>query len=314
MRTLPIDTPIEEYNVQGKAVYVKREDLCSPFPGPNNAKIRGVYAHLVKLKQKGITDVGILDTKISRAGWVVAYCCSVLGLKCHDFYPIYKNDTRLRFQQLMAKSFGANLIPQKASKQSIRYARAKKYMREIKNSVMLPDMLMLPESVIEVSKVLKAIDDELLTGTVVVPVGSGTMLTGILKGLFEKNKFQKPKVYGILASNVTPESRYSNVCRLLKSFYPKHTRLATQIKLRLKILNCGFEYLTPEYYPSPFPCDIYYDRKAWKWLCEYIGKLEEPILFWNIGGEWDINGLDNGLRGDGIVTKEQVENYLAKKQ
>jgi hypothetical protein len=33
----------------------------------------------------------------------------------------------------------------------------------------------------------------------------------------------------------------------------------------------------------PFPCNPYYDLKAWEWLMKNKGQLEEPILFWNIG-------------------------------
>ena len=27
------------------------------------------------------------------------------------------------------------------------------------------------------------------------------------------------------------------------------------------------EYCAEDNYPCPFPCDKWYDRKAWRWLC-----------------------------------------------
>ena len=301
---LNIKTPIEEYEINNIPVFVKREDLCSPFPGPNNAKIRGIYPFLLRLKEQGIKNVGILDTKISRAGWIVAYCCSKLGLKCYDFFPMYKNDSKLKFQQLMVKAFKGILIPQKAGRESIRYARAKKFMKKIPNSFMLPDMLKLTETVNEVSKIVLSIDKSLLSGSIIVSVGSGTIFTGILKGLIEQ-KLADSSLFGILCANVSTESRYRNINKLLGyyNFFKKP---------KVKLINYNYEYLKPEFYDSPFPCDIYYDRKAWRWLCLNVNKLKQPILFWNIGGEWNENGLDSNLRGDGLVSKEQVNKFIKK--
>jgi hypothetical protein len=33
----------------------------------------------------------------------------------------------------------------------------------------------------------------------------------------------------------------------------------------------------------PFPAHPNYDLKAWQYLCERIGVLVPPVLFWNIG-------------------------------
>lgn len=64
--------------------------------------------------------------------------------------------------------------------------------------------------------------------------------------------------------------------------------------------------------PSPFPCDLYLDRKAWDWLVKNYTSINGKIVFWNIGGEWSpSDGLPNALRGDGIVTSEQVNEFLS---
>lgn len=297
-----IDTPIERYEVGGKLVYVKREDLCCPFPGPNNAKARGVYSYMKMFADAGVEKFGVLDTKVSRSGWIVAWVGQELGVEVYDFYPVYKDDKGLRFTQRMAKRLGANLVPQKAGRQWWRYRQAEEYMKSI-NGHMLPDMLKLPTSVEEVANVVRLTNKKYLRGTIVVSAGSGIMLAGIMKGLGDRGIY--PKIYAILASNTTVRSREKNIVRFLPPLeYAK-------IWVRTHIINAGYEYLDRELYPSPFPCDVYYDRKAWKWLVQNIDRLEEPILFWNIGGEWDAEiGLPEGFRGDGKVTQEQVEEFL----
>jgi len=301
------DTPIEEYEIKGKTIYVKREDLTTTFPGPNNSKIRGVLSYLQKLKEQDITKVGVLDTKISRAGWIVSYVASNLGLTVYDFYPKYKDDKNLRFTQIMAKSFGANLVEQRAGRQSIRYTQAKKFMQSV-GGVMLPDMLKLKEAVIENAKVVESMDKELLKGSIIVPTGSATILSGVLAGLCNLG-LTNTNVYGILAANVTPKSRIANITSLLGelNFRPKP---------RVKIINAGFEYLTSCNISTPFPSDIYYDKKAWLWLIKNLEKLREPILFWNVGGEWDVEspygGLEKGFRGDGFTSLSDVKSFLSK--
>ena len=41
-----------------------------------------------------------------------------------------------------------------------------------------------------------------------------------------------------------------------------------------------------EWYKTPFPCNEFWDKKAWYWLEQNVSKFEGDILFWNIGGNW----------------------------
>jgi len=297
-----ITTPVERYEVGEKKVYVKREDLCCPFPGPNNAKARGVYSYMKMFAERGVEKFGVLDTKISRSGWIVAWAGQELGVKVYDFYPVYKDDSGLRFAQKMAKAFGAELVGQRASMQWWRYYQAKAEMQKL-GGHMLPDMLRLETSVDEVAAVVKSMNKRYLKGTVVISVGSGIMLAGLMKGLDEKGVY--PDICAVLVTKGTKKRCEKTILQ----FVPVLSYM--KIWSKLKLVDPGYEYLEQEVCPTPFPCDLYYDRKAWKWLVSNIDKLKEPILFWNIGGEWDAEcGLCNGLRGDGIVTPEQVEEFL----
>jgi len=297
-----VDTPVERYEVGEKLVYVKRDDLCCPFPGPNNAKARGVYGYMKMLANCGIENFGVLDTKISRSGWIVAWVGQKLGVKVYDFYPVYKDDTGLRFTQKMAKALGAELFGQPGSMQWWRYYQAKAEMTRV-GGHMLPDMLKLSTSVEEVASVVEKTNKRYLKGTIVISVGSGIMLAGVMKGLKRKDVY--PDIYGVLVTRNSKKRVEKNVLR----FLPVLDNM--KVWSCLKLVDPGYEYLEKELCETPFPCDVYYDRKAWKWLVDNLDKLKEPILFWNIGGEWDAEcGLCNGLRGDGIVTPKQVEEFL----
>ena len=41
-----------------------------------------------------------------------------------------------------------------------------------------------------------------------------------------------------------------------------------------------------DWYETPFPCNEFWDKKAWYWLEQNIEKFKGDILFWNLGGNW----------------------------
>jgi len=41
-----------------------------------------------------------------------------------------------------------------------------------------------------------------------------------------------------------------------------------------------------DWYQTPFPCNEFWDKKAWYWLENNISKFKGKVLFWNIGGKW----------------------------
>ena len=41
-----------------------------------------------------------------------------------------------------------------------------------------------------------------------------------------------------------------------------------------------------EWYETPFPCNEFWDKKAWYWLENNISKFDGKVLFWNLGGNW----------------------------
>jgi len=295
-----ITTPIEQYNVNGITVNVKREDLVNPFPSANNAKSRGVSKHMEMLqKTTNFKAIGILDSGLSRAGWIVS---SLNNMQFNNYFKVYvfmPEKAQNSFYRKMIVAHGGNLVLQKGAKQSIRYNRAKKHMASL-NGYLLPDKLHLPETISEVAEQVCSVEKSLLTGSVIISCGGGTITTGLIDGLVRMNVH--PKIYAVMStSEVSTASRFSYIRKHVKSLF----------FVKLNMIPSPYKYSeTPDCKP-PFPCDLIYDRKAWQWLINNIDKIQQPILFWNIGGEWSSqDGLINGLRGDGIVTQEQLGAWL----
>ena len=255
------DTPIEEYYAGHIKVAVKRDDLYGAYPAPPLAKLRGASVLLTELKAQGITTIGVIDTRVSKAGQGIAYICSELGLKCIVGFPLAKGYSPEQ-PKLIAQSLGATLYPLVAGRFGICYARFKKYI-ESQDGHMLPLGLTCSETVkaiaAEVTKVAS------LYRTIVVCTGTGTIATGLALGA------PTALVYGISCGMSITQQRH----RINLLAYPN---------------LLGNLILVPSahnYYDiidsCPFPAHPYYDTKAWEWLVNNAHKLEKPILFWNIG-------------------------------
>ena len=266
------NTPIEEYEVSGIPVYVKREDLCSPPPLPPLEKLRGIELILKRLKAEGITTVGVIDTRVSKAGWGVAGMCKEYGMNCIVVYPKLKGETNLPFNQEAAKELGAEIYPIRGNYTRINYAVGKKYV-ESRGGVMLPWGLVCDETVKAVSLEAKNIDKKYYLGSLVLSVGSGTIISGILSGLDN----EIPLVFGI-SSGVSARNQLIVIRKYLHGHkdYDKIMRRLTLIEPIMPYEKC------PDII-APFPTHPNYDLKAWHWLTLHVNQLKRPILFWNIG-------------------------------
>lgn len=270
-KNLIVSTPIEKICDD---IYVKREDLSCPPPGPPFGKVRGLYPVLSKLKNEGIKIVSYMDTSISMAGWGVSYFCKELELKSVIFYPKYK-EFRHNQEKYIEKwsEFGAEIIPlDKPNMQSINYYRAKKILTEkYPNSIILPQGLPFNETIDNVSDEIKK-DFESYNNikSVVVSVGSGIMCVGILRGLSSLGLL--PDVYGVFVAPKKVDTYTKKIFKHIPSGYSK-----------LHFSETKYEYTDKEEMEIPFPCNPYYDAKAYKWMIDNIDSLKKPILFWNIG-------------------------------
>lgn len=272
------NTPVEEYTCLDIPVFVKREDTAAQSPGPSFSKVRGLYVHLKKLKEKGVTTVGYTETSISMAGWGVAWACEGLGLKAVLYDPQYKETPSvLKYHRKQWERFSPDIIPIKAGRAVVNYYISCKHLRETygENSVMLNLGLPLEETITETAKewkrTMKKVPQPL--GTTVVNIGSGTICAGILRGWEPGNG----KIIGVLGRHSNLKMKYKNIAKKTKR------TLNGMIGVPFQLIDEGWEYTEKCDVKTPFPCHPYYDKKAWVWLENNIEELEQPILFWNIG-------------------------------
>jgi hypothetical protein len=259
------ETPIEHV---GGNVWVKREDLCSPYPGPGFAKIRGVLAH-VRARPEGL--IGVLDTYHSKAGWAVAYVCRALGKRCVDFFPVYKADgDALRPQQAMAHGLGADLVPLPAGRSAILYHTARRET-VARGGYVMPNALKLPETVAEVADEVVRTPGLSRFEHLVISVSSGTIAAGVLSGFARLG----------LAPRTTFHLGYDRSREALLSYVRGYVPSLDAFRPEVVDEGYGYKDKARGAEVAPFPCNPYYDLKAWQWLRRQDSL--PPTLFWNVG-------------------------------
>ena len=174
------NTPIID-RTEKYGLWVKREDLSCPAPGPPFSKTRGVYARIKTVEENLI---GVLDTRHSQAGHAVSRACQLLGKKCVNYYPALKASPEPKEPQERAKELGAEIVPLKAGRSSILFHQAKKLI-EAREGYMMPNALKLDESVDETAKEVRSNCEQF--SVVVIPASSGTIAAGVIKGFARRN-------------------------------------------------------------------------------------------------------------------------------
>jgi threonine dehydratase len=269
------NTPVERYEIEGKPVFVKREDLCtSDMPKyPPLAKLRGASVLLERLHSQGIRLVANLDTLYSKSGQGVAAICRELDMQCIVAHPSTKD--KLPPQLHAAQELGAELLALRPNYVRIHYAQMKRYV-ESKGGYALPFGLTCVESTLAVAEEAKTVPNELLTGTLIICVGTGTILSGILLGLK-----RLPKIIGV-SSGMSFRNQEKNIKRLLLEANASLSRL-NEIDDKLTILPPIMPYAEKDTIDCPWPVHRNYDAKAFHFLLNNILQFEAPIIFWNVG-------------------------------
>jgi len=270
-------TPVEEW-IGAFGLLVKREDLCSPLPGPPFSKMRGVMAHI---KSRPEPIIGVLDTYHSQAGWAVAHACATLGKECINFYPEYKAEIGPRPSQVSARGLGALLVPLSAGRSAILYHRARRWLRENYQQgrhYMMPNALKLKESIAETAQEVSQTSWPSDRVAVVVPSSSATILSGVVRGLNLLNRSWKyPPI-------VICHLGYSRSEKSVRQ-YIERSADTPEFDYVLKVIDEGYAY-RDKAHPGPtpnWPCNIYYDLKAFRWWLREGRSRFGRAVFWNIG-------------------------------
>jgi 1-aminocyclopropane-1-carboxylate deaminase/D-cysteine desulfhydrase-like pyridoxal-dependent ACC family enzyme len=279
------NTPLEKYKIDGRTIYVKREDLCTQLPGPPFSKCRGLYPHMKRLRdEKGITTVGYVETPISMAGWGVAWCGANLGIKTVIYEPQYKNGPpeMLTKHKQHWMEFDVVLESVPAGRTCVNQHFAKKHLLKKYGSSahLLPIGIPSQETVNETAlEWRRTINKYGKFENVIVPIGSGTICAGLLKGMLPNEGM----LTGVLACSKNIPKKFKAICNKAD----KQNNPLFGNNLNFRFIDPGWEYTEMASAQPPFPCHRYYDAKAWQWLIENLNNLKGRVLFWNIGRESD---------------------------
>lgn len=254
------NTPLEDYTSEF-GMWVKREDLSCPKPGPAFSKTRGVYAHIKKRKEKVI---GVLDTYHSQAGHAVARACQILGKQCINYYPEYKYEPGYRVSQKRAKELGAKLVGLTAGRSAILFHQAKKLCVG-ESGYMMPNALKLEESIVGTAKEVP----HKKFRNVLIPISSGTIAAGVVRGFGEGPRYIIHLGYS---------RSHDQVLRYLRDKSGIQDANILLIDEEYTYKDKAREGISP-----PFPCNTYYDLKAFRWWVTHHKQFRGSTLFWNIG-------------------------------
>lgn len=274
---LNTDTPLEEYKIKGRSVWVKRDDLMGDgIHLPPWGKMAAIYELVNKYidKSKPLTHLSVDG---SWSGWTLAAVCEDLGIEFYYSHPDSKKISKQLLSEVKEKYPNCKFNPIKPNMMAIMYNSLKKQARE-KGWQMLPyafdhdfykDYL---KDRIQPYKHFK---------NLVVSSGSGVTISGLLKGFFEEElKEFWPQT----------EKRAWTTCVSSESSIKKMFKKNGLAQLPIDIRKSEYDFDDRlEWYETPFPCNQFWDIKQWKWLEENIDKLDGDILFWNIGGKYLYN-------------------------
>lgn len=296
-------TPLEDH-LETYGLLVKREDLSCPPPGPPFSKMRGVIAHVQARYDEGARLFGVLDTVHSQAGHAVALACRELGVRCVNFFPVYKADirtdpvpnetpvgsikvlqdgvwTQLRDPQLKSLSLGAELAPLKAGRSAILFHQAKRATLEA-GGYMMPNALKLPEMVQETAdEVVRTFEHasreqyKLMRSVPwLIAISSGTIAAGVIRGICEMFEAgARPRVICHMGY-----SRSRDAVRQ----YIFEKAAVREVDVSLVDEQYSYSDKAKAGETPPWPCNAFYDLKAFRWWLRSRQEGEQALL-WNIG-------------------------------
>lgn len=288
---LVTNTPFEDHRA-AHSLLVKREDLSAPAPWPPFAKTRGVLSWMQKRVAEGQRLFGVLDTYHSQGGLAVSAAGAHLGVDVVNYFPVYAAEQdhtnhnfwpkELRWQQAAAQRLGAELVGLKAGRSAVIYHQAKRDCEVGRGGLMYPNALKLDESVEETARevalLLAALTDAQYIAAKsmpwIVPASSGTLAAGVLKGLADHFHEDHPPL--ILHMG------YSRSHGAVLSYVQHKAGVVTD---RITVVDEDYSYkdtARPGETP-PWPCNQYYDLKAYRWWMREGRKQFGEAVFWNIG-------------------------------
>jgi 1-aminocyclopropane-1-carboxylate deaminase/D-cysteine desulfhydrase-like pyridoxal-dependent ACC family enzyme len=260
-------TPIEQYSLSKRTIFVKRDDLFGIPPAPPLGKLRGLQILLAKYHDAGDKIIGCWDTRVSKLGQgLAAYARHFRGMHAIVSYPT-RQGCGIPEAIRVAAELGAEIVPMRGNHVSICYSQISKLV-EGRGGKMLPFGLECPEAVGAIAEEAATIPtDFVASATLILSCGSGVTLAGLLRGLRAKPR----RVIGISSGRSLAKIR-ACICRYAGT-------LPTFVDLQ----PAAVPYDVALEHSCPFPSHPNYDRKAWKFLVDNLPRLRDPVIFWNVG-------------------------------
>jgi hypothetical protein len=260
-------TPIQEYRVGQRRIFVKRDDLCCGPPAPPLGKLRGMEPFVRRLVADGITTLGCWDTRVSKLGHgLAAVARGFPGVTTVVCYPHLKGGA-IPQSMKEAKQLGAEVVPMRGNHVSICFAQARRIV-ERQGGVIIPFGMDCPEAVAAIAGEARTVPPEFIAGgTLVVTCGSGVTLSGLLRGLSPSPR---------LAIGVSSG-------RSLKRIRHCVGKYLADMPCEVHLVPASLPYDSAPSRDCPFPTHPNYDLKAWAYMTEHLEHLRSPVLFWNIG-------------------------------
>lgn len=275
---LNFNTPLETYTVAHKNIDVKRDDLLNgDLDLPPWAKLEGVRRLLESDFFKKDKPIVHLTVRGSYTGWVLSYWGKQMGYDIKIAYPNTKNYGQVMLDKIT--QYGGELIPLKHNMVAVLSAQTKKMASE-NDWQMSPDAFNHPIYIDYWTQRSTEFFKENEYDTLVVQGGSGVTSVGLIKGflgvdyisgsLFESD-YGKKKIVLVATSSVktVTNALISNL---------------GAVPSCLKIYKSEYDFYDEmEHLTTPFPCNPYWDKKAWGWIQDNLDKMKGRTLFWNLG-------------------------------
>ena len=256
------DTPLEEYKIKGRSVWVKRDDLMGDGVHlPPWGKMAAIYQLVDKYvdKSKPLTHLSVDG---SWSGWTLAAICEDLGIEFYYSHPNSKKISKELLGMVKEKYPSCKFNPIRPNMMSIMYNSLKKQARE--------EGWQMLDYAFDNDYYMDYLSERIQPYThfknLVVSSGSGVTLSGLAKGYFreELKEFWPQTDKTIYTTCVSSEN---SINKMLKK-----NGLA-QLPIKVRKSEYDFDNRMEDY-ETPFPCNQFWDIKQWKWLEENIENLD----------------------------------------
>ncbi len=257
-------SPIEEYN----SILYKRDDLFAPFGKINGGKVRQACALFEKNLEK-YKRTGVITTTHSKSpqGLIIATVANHYGVECILGVGTNKDIESLRNNPRINQAEKQNAKIKIIAKTGYKNAINKGLREQIeKHKYSLIDFGITEDTdcifdpiSYQVQNLPKDLDN------LIIPVGSGLIFSGILKGL-KKYNINPKNIYGIMVGKDSTLTIKKNLIddnyHLVKSKIDYHK----EIKI-----------------DEPFQMDPIYEAKTIRWFNE--NKIKGKSLIWIVGNQ-----------------------------